>query len=76
MGNSLSDSVDLLIPFFGKFKPQKTKFLKTPFELSRWRGGCYACDTLDIMDCRKVVNRLSPLFTNSLSINLLQAKAN
>ena len=49
---------------------------KTPFELSRWRGGRYACDTLDIMGCRKVVNRLSPLFTNSLSINLLQAKVN
>jgi hypothetical protein len=46
------------------------------FELSRWRGGCYACDTLDIMGCRKVVNRLSPLFTNSLFINLLQAKVN
>ena len=50
--------------------------VKTPFELSRWRGGRYACDTLDIMGCRKVVNRLSPLFTNSLSINLLQAKVN
>jgi hypothetical protein len=48
---------------------------QTPFERSRWRGGCYACDTLDIMGCRYVVNRLSPLFANSLCINLLQAKS-
>ncbi len=31
------------------------------FELSRWRGGRYACDTPDIMGCRSVLNRLSPL---------------
>src|SRR5205823_9016276 len=35
----------------------------------RWRGGCYACDTLDIMGCRKVVNRLSPLFTSHELLN-------
>ena len=48
----------------------------TPFELSRWRGGYCACDTLDIMGHRYVLNRLSPLLANSLSINLLQAKVN
>src|ERR1035437_8449759 len=42
--------------------PAQVKLLKTPFELSRWRGGRYTCDTLDIMGCRNVVNRLSPLF--------------
>jgi hypothetical protein len=46
----------------------------TAFELSRWRGGRYACDTPDIMGCRSVLNQLSPLFANSLSFSLLQAK--
>ena len=44
----------------------------TELERSRWRGG----DTLQIMGCWNVVNRLSPLFANSLCINLLQAKVN
>ncbi len=54
--------------------PAEVKFPRTPFELSRWRGGRYACDTPDIMGCRSVLNRLSPHFANSLFFNLLQAK--
>ena len=44
------------------------------FELSRWRGGRYACDTPDIMGWQSVVNQLSPIFAKSLPFNLLQAK--
>jgi hypothetical protein len=51
-----------------------SNLVKTPFELSRWRGGRCACDTPDIMGRRNVLNRLSPLFANSLSFSLLQAK--
>jgi hypothetical protein len=51
-----------------------SNLVKTPFELSRWRGGRYACDTPDIMGSQSVLNRLSPLFANSLSFSLLQAK--
>jgi hypothetical protein len=29
----------------------ESNLVKTPFERSRWRGGCYACDTLPIMGC-------------------------
>jgi hypothetical protein len=32
-----------------------SKLLKTPFELSRWRGGRYACDTLGIVGHRYVL---------------------
>jgi hypothetical protein len=52
----------------------KSKFLKTPFELSRWRGGRCACDTPDIMDYHNVLNRLSPFSTKSKSFKALQAK--
>jgi hypothetical protein len=44
------------------------------FERSRWRGGRYACDTPDIMGCRSVLNRLSPVFANETSFSMLQAK--
>jgi hypothetical protein len=36
--------------------------------------GRYACDTPDIMGRPSVLNRLSPLFANSLSFIILQAK--
>jgi hypothetical protein len=36
--------------------------------------GRYACDTPDIMARPSVVDRFSPLFANSLSFMILQAK--
>jgi len=47
---------------------------ETAFELSRWRGGRYACDTSEIIGCRSVLNQLSPLFANALFFSLLLAK--
>jgi hypothetical protein len=48
----------------------RTLLNASAFELSRWRGGRCACDTPDIVGCQDVVNRLSPLFANSLSFTV------
>jgi hypothetical protein len=44
-------------------------------ERSRWRDGRCACDTSAIMRGQSVLNRFSPLSSNSLLFCLLQAGA-
>jgi hypothetical protein len=44
------------------------------FELSRWRGGRYACNTSESMGRSDILNRLSPSSFKSIAIYTLQAK--
>jgi hypothetical protein len=50
-------------------------FPVSPLERSRWRDERCACDTSDIMRGQSVLNRFSPLSSNSLLFCLLQAEA-
>jgi hypothetical protein len=71
-------SIILLEPAYKIFhtsvKFKRRTISVTPFERSRWRGGRYACDTPDIMGCRSILNRLSPVLANAISFSMLQAK--
>jgi hypothetical protein len=55
----------------GAFSPLE----QAPFERSRWRGGRYACDTLDIMGSRSVLNPLSPILLTRLSSTCCRRKS-